>query len=337
MILQPGDYYMHVEAGPNNPANSGDFSLSVQGNYSPPPLSGIQGPSAVAGCTSHTYSTTEGFDSYWWGVPSGAQIVSSEPPWSITVNFDESSGSVSVVAGNGCGSNSANLYVVVDACPPPTPTPTPAPTPAPSPAPPPTTAPPTTPPPTVGGPTPPPTVGGPTTPPPTTPTPAPTPAPVQVPTGKGMGMGPSEGMGMGPSKGGRGSKGTSGKGGAKASSNLNAGGGASSGNTSVSAMTASAAAVILVAGLSLLAVTVRKQRRRAGYEQPSVSFKHEPPRTVVLAPCVGCLLLQPLACPKHHIADRLPHRLHGLDAPLCVLYRCGACHHCHRSAFGGRS
>ena len=126
--LQPGSYYLHVEAGPNNPADTGNFNLAVNGNYLTPPLSGIQGPSAVAGCTSHTYSTTEGFDSYSWSVPSGAQVASGGGTASITVNFDASSGSVSVTATNSCGSNSADLNVVVAACPTPTPSPTPAPT-----------------------------------------------------------------------------------------------------------------------------------------------------------------------------------------------------------------
>jgi len=111
-ILTPGTYYIHVEGFSS--ASQGSFNLNVSGTLFSPSIGTISGPSAV--CPNETgvaYILPTSFDSYSWSVPSGASITSGAGTNSITVDFGSSSGNISVVGTNACGTNSSSLSLTV--------------------------------------------------------------------------------------------------------------------------------------------------------------------------------------------------------------------------------
>ena len=111
-ILTPGTYYIHLEGFSS--ASQGSFNLNVSGTLFSPSIGSISGPSAVCpNETGVTYVLPTSFDSYSWSVPSGASITSGAGTNSITVDFGSSSGNVSVVGSNACGTNSSSLSLTV--------------------------------------------------------------------------------------------------------------------------------------------------------------------------------------------------------------------------------
>lgn len=88
---------------------SGWTQLACECTNPPQPPSSITGSAtACINQNSVTYSTppVPGASSYTWTVPTGATIVNGQGTGTITVNFGNQSGQVSVTANNGCGSSS---------------------------------------------------------------------------------------------------------------------------------------------------------------------------------------------------------------------------------------
>lgn len=111
--LSAGTYYIHVEGWSSS--SQGAFNMSVFGVLDTPAIGSIVGPEEVCENESGVeFSVSGDFDNYTWDVPNDASISSGNGTAEIIVNFGSTTGTVSVVASNNCGVNSATSSVVVN-------------------------------------------------------------------------------------------------------------------------------------------------------------------------------------------------------------------------------
>jgi hypothetical protein len=110
-------YHVFVTDAQSHTAQDSILVIVKSGPSAPGP---INGPTAVCVNMTTTYTITPvgGATSYSWTVPTGASILSGQNTTTISVKWDTASGTVSVIAGNACGTSiPAVLIVTVDKSP----------------------------------------------------------------------------------------------------------------------------------------------------------------------------------------------------------------------------
>lgn len=112
-LSQSGNYRIRIVA--SNPATSGNPSSPFTILAIPAQPGSISGTSTLCGgATGRVYSVglVSGASSYNWTVPSGSSIVSGQGTNQISVDWGNTSGNLSVVAVNGCGTSLARTQAI---------------------------------------------------------------------------------------------------------------------------------------------------------------------------------------------------------------------------------